>query len=111
MVVVGGSAIERDQPAEAMSDHHRAVNPQLRAGPRKLGGEPSNRVPPQRVIAPAMAATVNGDDPMSAGEARGLLLPATPIRPRAIHEHERRVTASGVVVGKHNTVTNRVHHP
>ena len=57
-----------------------------------------------------MAAKVHGDDPMSSGEARDLLIPITPITRRAVHEHEGRVTSSGVVVRQHNIITNQIHH-
>jgi len=57
-----------------------------------------------------MAAKVHGDDPMTSAEARDLLTPKTPITRRAMHEHEGRITASGVVVRQH-TITNQIHHP
>jgi hypothetical protein len=57
-----------------------------------------------------MAAKVRSDDPMSRGEDRELLIPKTPITRRAMDEHEGRVTASGVVVRQHNTITNQIHH-
>ena len=38
-------------------------------------------------------------------------MPKTPITRRAMHEHDLRVTSSGVVVRQHNTITNQIHHP
>ena len=111
MVWIRGGEIERDQSTEAMADHHRALNPQLRAHRRKVVGEQSHRIPRRGGIALAMAAKVHGDDPMSRGEARDLLTPKTPITRRAIDEHKRRVTTSGVIVRQHNTITNQIHHP
>ena len=58
----------------------------------------------------AMAAKVHGDHPMSSAEARDLLIPITPITRRAVHEHEGRVTSSGVVVRQHNIITDQIHH-
>jgi len=39
VVWIGGGEIERDQPTKAMADHHRALDTQLRARPRKVLGE------------------------------------------------------------------------
>jgi hypothetical protein len=94
-----------------MADHHRALDPQLRARRRKVVGEQSHRVPLRGGIALAMAAKVHGDDPMSRREARDLLTPKTPITRRAMNEHKGRVTTSGVVVRQDNTITNQIHHP
>ena len=111
MVRVVGSKIERDQPAEAMADHDRALNPQLGARRRKVLSEQSHGVSLRGGVALAMAAKVHGDDPMSRGEARDVLIPTTPITRRSMHEHERRVTTSGIVVRQHNTITDQIHHP
>jgi hypothetical protein len=58
-----------------------------------------------------MTAQVHGDDPMSRGKARDLLMPTTPVTRRAMQKHEGRVTTAGVVVRQRNTITNQNHHP